>query len=99
MINIIANGSKWAGQSPDTLQDLLAMLAAHELDPIFEKYGNFVLTDRTPVVRFFGNFLTWSHVFTIDTDEPQTIKLLTSAIRKNQRTPAYRAARKELKIK
>lgn len=47
------------------------------------------------VTRFFGNFYTVSHVFQIDTNDQETIDALTKAIRKNIRSAAYRAAKRE----
>lgn len=38
---ILSNGSKWAGQEPDTIEDLLDVLATSPLDRRFENYGNF----------------------------------------------------------
>lgn len=43
------------------------------------------------VHRFWGNFLNVSHVFSIDTDEPELIERLTAAIRANQQRPDYLA--------
>jgi hypothetical protein len=114
MIKIISNGSKWAGEQPDSIETLLERLASHALDPRFEEFGNFILPARRarhlgndqyqdlgPVypeapdaVRFWGNFLELSAVFEVDTDEPELIDRLTSAIRANQATPAYVAAKR-----
>lgn len=49
MILISSNGSKWAGESPDSLQDLFERLATHPLDPSFEDYGDFVMPARSAV--------------------------------------------------
>jgi hypothetical protein len=46
-------------------------------------------------VRFWGNFFALSAVFNVDTDDAATIRVLTEAIRANQRTPAYLAAKAE----
>jgi hypothetical protein len=106
MIDIISNGSHWYGESPDTIDDLLATLATEPLDRKFEQYGNFVNPDPQwlrkvtkdgytsfypglRVTSFFGNFYTTSHVFTIYTDDPDTIAKLTTAIRANQARPDY----------
>ena len=96
MIRINSNGSKWLGQEPDSIEDLFAVLAEYMLNPMFEDYGNFImalypkLPSQKGVVRFWGNFLTVSHVFSIDTDEPELIENLTKAIRLNQERPDYR---------
>jgi hypothetical protein len=47
MLLIISNGSKWAGEKPDTIDDLLNVLNKYTLDPNFEKYGNFVNLNPT----------------------------------------------------
>lgn len=97
---IIHNGSKWAGDQPDDIETLFRVLEMYALDPQFEPYGNFVLDD--PVsdagehlvpngVRFWGNFAELSHLFEIDTDDPDLIERLTAAIRKNQQRADYLA--------
>ena len=45
------------------------------------------------VVRFFGNFLTYSHGFLIDTNHAPTVEALIAAINANVTTDAYKAAR------
>ena len=64
---IHSNGSHWAGEEPDTIMELLAVLQAYTLEPMFERNGDFII-DSDPVlpfktVRFFGNFRDLSHVF------------------------------------
>lgn len=113
MLQIDSNGSKWYGQQPDTIDDLLQVLKEYPLDETFEGYGNFI-TEITPeymaeqnrhgfmkgkdyligCTRFFGNFATLSHVFNITTDEPESVKALTEAIRVNQQRPDYRSQKK-----
>ena len=106
---IRSNGSKWAGEAPDTIETLLDVLEgrAHRfapnaerrfaLDPTFEEYGNFVYTDcgldGCTLTHFFGNFHELSHVFNIDTDDAALIERLTVAIRANQAWPEYAAAK------
>lgn len=94
MLTITSNGSKWAGEAPDTIEDLCDVLTREPLDRSFECYGNFVITPDDEIggpTRFFGNFANLSHVFNIDTDEPKTIERLTSLIRANQQTTGYLA--------
>lgn len=91
MTNIISNGSKWAGESPDSIETLCEALATHTLDRTFEGFGNFVIADGDGPVRFWGNFIDVSHVFSIDTDEPALIERLTALIRANQEKPKYQA--------
>lgn len=99
MINIRSNGSTWAGEELDTIEALLATLASEPLDRRFEDCGNFVITDpelvdgtvMVGITNFFGNFLTVSHVFNIDTDDAELISTLTAAILANQERPDYRS--------
>jgi hypothetical protein len=101
MIQIISNGSKWAGEQPDTVEKLIEVLGEQPLNPTFEGYGNFIIEENTDLVkhgvsvrvRFFGNFARLSHVFNIRTDEPDLIATLTKAIRDNQATSAYQLVR------
>lgn len=119
LTQIESNGSKWAWEAPDNIEQLLARLQSETLDPMFEEYGNFVsparkahhqrdqstgwqhvYTDAGPVypdhpdaLHFWGNFQTYSHVFSIYTDDPALIERLTAAIRANQATDAYQAAK------
>lgn len=106
MIEILSNGSKWYGQKPDTLEQLIDVLGEYALDPTFEKYGNFVMeykplkwTEKNSQYKgcasFFGNFYSLSHVFRIITDELEIIERITAAIRANQHTEAYRLAKIE----
>ncbi len=104
---IKSNGSKWAGQQPDTIETLLNVLQTYTLDPTFEKYGNFI-TDYNPIhwddknkhlkgcMSFFGNFRTLSHVFNIITDDRGIINQLTVAIRNNQETNEYKEYKAEM---
>ncbi len=96
MATIHSNGSKWHGQEPDTLDELIGVLAQHTLDPSFEDYGNFVSDhDKQPgVTHLFGNFYGVSHVFRIDGTQAE-LQPIIDAIRANQATPAYQAARRE----
>lgn len=94
MIKVIANGSKFLGQEPDTIEKLLEVLKEHPLNRTFEKYGDFIssnfLKPKPPgTVSIHGNFHTISHAFCIITDEPELIEKLTLAIRENQQRPDY----------
>jgi hypothetical protein len=100
MITINSNGPGKA----QPIENLLALLATEPLDPRFEKFGNFY--EKFPEMAdgskstvpnyFFGNFFNVSHVFSIDIDEEDdaTAFDLLAAIRGNQATAAYRAAKK-----
>jgi len=99
-MNIISNGAKWRGQAPDDLSTLYKVLGEYPLDRTFERYGNFVMVEPELIgggkldgkVRFFGNFLTLSHVFNIEMDvltERAEIDQLCAAIEDNQRRQDY----------
>jgi len=85
---IHSNGSKWAGEEPNSLETLFENLERYTLDSVFEDYGNFahMVAGRA---YFFGNFADLSGVFRLDTNDPALIKRLTKAIRANQATPRY----------
>jgi hypothetical protein len=107
MTTVIAfNGSKWAGQEPDTIERLLEVLREHTLDPTFDKYGGFCVrvggelaehygVNPERAMHFGGNFYDVSHAFGIYTDDKATIGLLVEAIRQNMSTDAYAAARRD----
>ena len=105
-VEIISNGSKWAGEEPDPLEQLRERLESCTLDPRFEAYGNFAHEedDADFLARFpqyagtwhlFGNFYDYSHVFCIrgPLDE---LAPIVDAIRANQGTPAYAQAKAEI---
>lgn len=95
-----SNGSGLPVVGEEGVQFLLDRLAAETLDRRFESCGNFI--DRAPRnlhgeplydegwVSFFGNFLTYSHVFNIATDDADVIARLEAAILANKETLAYR---------
>lgn len=97
---IHSNGSKWAGQEPDSIATLLEVLASTPLDPTFEKYGDFAYNAETHdgTVRFFGNFYLVSHVFRIDSNDPEVCDALFAAIRANKATDEYKQAKRERAI-
>ena len=98
MTEIISNGSKWAGQAPDSIDVLLRVLDIEQLDPLFEgRRGAFAERLEGGTWRFFGNFLCVSHVFNIETDDPATVRALRLAIIHNRRGGWYRAARQGMR--
>lgn len=86
---IISNGSKIAGEAPDTIEALIAALERYPLDRFFEEH--FVRTLANGEVGFHGNFRTVSHVFDVHSDDPDVIERLTSPIRRNRRMPEFLA--------
>ena len=77
---IESNGSKWMGQKPDTLDDLCNVMSEHRLidhfEPGFEPIDHHQWYRQRGMIRFHGNFEALSHVFSIDTNDPETIKTL-----------------------
>jgi len=99
MIKITSNGSKWAGESPDSIEVLKQRLKENTLSPFFEGYGNFV-EPYGDITCISGNFLDISHVFDIKTDDENFIEEMTKLIRANQKTDKYREEKNRLtKIK
>lgn len=91
--SIQSNGSRWAGEEPATIEELLTVLAGNDLD--VSAYGpakarqvfgdalyGFVTLDGD-TATYEGNFRDVSHVFNITTDDPEVIARLTAAIRAN----------------
>lgn len=86
---ITSNGSTWGGESPQPVETLLARLASHTLDRAFENYGDFVEHLAGGVVIFFGNFIDYSHVFSIETNDPELASNLEAAIEANKCRAEY----------
>lgn len=86
--NIISNGLRWAGQAPAGISELLGVLAKHPLSALYAPFIH--VSEIGNSTRFFGNFVTISHVFNIDTNDPDTIASLTEAIKANLQRPDYR---------
>lgn len=82
----------WApGSESRQIAALFTALAEHPLDPAFEEIGDFADEEG----RFFGDFFDVAGAFSIDTIDTALIERLTAAIRANQTTPAYEAAKAE----
>ena len=56
---IVSNGSKWAGEDPDGVDDLVRVLREHPLDPRLELYGGFITIDPCRAVRGGHNGRQW----------------------------------------
>jgi len=90
MITIHSNGSKWAGEQPDSIDKLKDMLRTQTLDKTFEEYGNFVFkSDNKKHYCLFGNFKTYSHVFNIDTDDKKLVNEIRQLVRENKKRSDY----------
>ena len=78
------NGSKWAGQVVDTIDELISVLIKHELIPTLFPYAANLKGEKRGSVEFFGNFETISHAFLIETDDPEVCAKLRKAIKANR---------------
>lgn len=101
---IHSNGSKWAGQEPDTIDQLIYVLKSHTIEErffhSFSRPTNKGLKwyqlcpvnemDYGDATMFFGNFETISHVFRIESNDPVVIEKLTKAIKNNKGWELYR---------
>jgi hypothetical protein len=110
MTEIISNGSKWAGEKPDSIKHLVKVLSSHVIEDRFffkfkEKHdkGKFEWVVLCPITKdketgcyhFFGNFEDLSHVFNIKTDDQKVIKMLKTAIMNNEGWKKYISILKE----
>lgn len=90
---ILWNGSKWLGEEPDSVEQLLEVLAVSTLHMgyAFRCAADFEHHDRTNHgwVCFFGNFLEVSHAFSIRTCDEALIARLRSAIETNCSSQAF----------
>ena len=68
-VTIRSNGSKWYGQEPDGLEELLIVLKEYELDIYPFALLGFMRYLDNGNIRLFGNFRTLSHVFNIEGKE------------------------------
>lgn len=104
MLEIISNGSKWFGEAPDTINDLIKVMGEHTLDPIYEKSGGIInahphwCSEKSAkkyngCTIFSGNFIDISHVFYIVTDEQPVIAQLSKVILTNINSAAYKEAK------
>jgi hypothetical protein len=77
---IHSNGSKWLGQAPDPIKDLLARLEAHA---VCERRTT---REALPagVVHYAGNFAEVSAVWSVFTDDPAQIAVLDAAYEKQE---------------
>ncbi|MCX7335482.1 MAG: hypothetical protein NTV85_28525 [Hyphomicrobiales bacterium] len=97
---IRSNGSKWAGSAQDDIPTLLAVLGREQLDPRFEVKGQpgaFAERREGGTWRFFGNFACVSHVFNVESNDPETVRALRLAIIHNRRGGWYRSARQGMR--
>jgi hypothetical protein len=77
---IQSNGSKWAGESPDSIEKLIEVLGECRLNE--RLFGEFIHRDARGLF-FFGNFVDVSHVFSITSNDPEVVASLAVAICRN----------------
>ena len=90
-------------EEPDTLDRILCDLEMETLDPALGAFG---FVDRTPkwlspsdaerwagCTHILGNFVGYSGVFEVITDDADVIERLSAAIARNMATPAYAEAK------
>lgn len=101
---IHSNGSKWAGEEPDSIEKLIEVLKDNTIEErFFHSFSQFegekgrVWYQMCPIsinddgsIQFFGNFEEVSHVFRIDTTDAELIKKLSKAIKENSGWLKYR---------
>ena len=99
---IINNGSTYAGQHPAQIDKLFERLENNTLDPSFYHMSLFQAHPWEPVLplcpakeqwrgaaHFWGNFMDYSHVYSIITRDEALITRLQQAIDRNIRSEAF----------
>jgi len=97
-MNIQSNGSRWAGEEPATIAELMEVLKVEILDPVFEakRYGCFFYKLPDGTYQAGGNFQSVSHVFNIN-GTLEELTPLKEALEAARKRPEYRKALKEYK--
>jgi len=90
-MKIHSNGSKWAGEEPDSVEKLISVLEKQTLDPSFETCGRHFYRNEEGEFCAFGNFLTVSHVFRINGTLEEMLPL-AKAIKSARRRKDYLTA-------
>ena len=76
------------------VESLIEALALYTLDPVFEKYGNFMgRCEATGEFRFFGNFFDYSYVFNFTTSDEELGNRFCRAIHAHLETDRFKNAR------
>lgn len=106
---ILSNEGRYFNYDLQTVDTLIKEIDTTPLDPTFEKRGNFIMqynpiewTEENTRYKDYtvisGNFYNNSNAFKILTNSSEDIVNLTTAIRKNQNSPAYKEAKREIQI-
>jgi len=105
---IHTNGSKWAGEAPDSIDKLIERLSMYTIEERFfskfqrgygkdkKRYTLCPISKEDGMYMFFGNFLEISGVFRIETNDPAVINQLKPAIMNNKGWKEYIHKCKEL---
>lgn len=83
-MEIVSNGSKFAGESPDSVEKLIDVLGHHKLESLWIRNGGFFEKIGDDEFRAFGNFTDVSHVFDIR-GSLEELRPLARAIKQNRR--------------
>lgn len=92
MLRINYNGHQSGGEKVPTVADLIKIIDAHPLEDFSRftdlggrnGYLDMKLRSKSKGIwRVFGNFTDLAHAFSIDTDDPATLKALRSAFIRN----------------
>jgi hypothetical protein len=90
MLDIVNNGSQWAGQPPAPIERLYEVLENYTLDYHFNHISRI-----GEIYQFRGNFRLLTHVFNIYTDDPVIIKKMRILFCKNKRRKEYQKQKPE----
>lgn len=98
-VRINYNGSGFLGDQERELSALLDMMERHELEEwqvaheargaVYLGKGEYadtgpIYADAPNAIRFAGNFKTYSHAFSVDTDDAEVIEVLMAAVEANR---------------
>lgn len=106
--DIISNGSKWAGEAPDSIEKLFSVLEEATLEPCWEDertksficplvwvYPKLAKHSDKGFYEISGNFIELSHTFQINTNDKKLVARFKKAINKNMATAKYIDSREE----
>jgi hypothetical protein len=82
---VISNGSKWYGEENDPIDVLWPLLEQHKLAEWLAPWIQKTTEDGQTKWHILGNFEGLSHVFQVDTDDPELGQRFEQAIEANLR--------------
>ncbi len=82
---IVSNGSKFAGEEPDSIDTLKGVLKNHRLE--WSRFNNKFIhkTKNKDEWQILGNFINISHVFNIETNDRVLVGELRRLINANKK--------------